>query len=317
MRVFAAVLLAAGAVRARPLDLVGIISAPLEALSKLPLPGLGPTETGPYSTEPTGSPGPVGPGGAVRFPWSAGNADRVVPITPGAKNAGWAMSPDQQCTAGSWCPYACEPGYYAAQWDPQALVYNGKGSMNGGLFAEADGRLTKPFPERPYCAPGMFNARIRNTLGQPVSACQTVYPGNEAMLIPSVAAPGGSVPLNVVPSSYWLGTSAQYYVNMAGSGSEQCVWGNPGKPTGNWGPFIFGAGQGKDGNTYISVQYNPLYLEVGFKAQDAYNVRIECDSGHCNFPAGGECKCEKGKCSVDNGCTVTLGPNGQASFVIY
>ncbi|KAJ2720838.1 hypothetical protein GGI07_004360 [Coemansia sp. Benny D115] len=257
------------------------------------------------------------PSGAVRFPWNYGNSDNVVPITPGSSNGGWAMSPDQQCRPNSWCPYACAPGFYSAQWDPSAALYNGKGSMNGGLYADGSGKLSKPFPDRPFCSAGMFNANIKNTLGQPVSACQTVYPGNEAMIIPSVAQPGGTVPLNIVPSSYWLGTSSQFYVNLAGSTGEQCIWGNADKPIGNWAPYIFGGGQGKDGNTYISVQYNPLYSSVGFNKANAYNVRIECVSGNCNFPAGGQCKCEGGSCSVDNGCTVTLSQGAKANFVIY
>jgi hypothetical protein len=37
---------------------------------------------------------------------------------PGAQNGGFAMSPDQPCTAGGWCPYACPPGKVMAQWQP-------------------------------------------------------------------------------------------------------------------------------------------------------------------------------------------------------
>ncbi|KAJ2370299.1 hypothetical protein H4S02_005153 [Coemansia sp. RSA 2611] len=257
------------------------------------------------------------PAGAVRFPWNYNNADKVVPITPQSSNGGWAMSPNQQCMPNSWCPYACAPGYYSAQWDPAALLYNGVGSMNGGLYADASGKLTKPYPSKPFCSPGMFNAAIKNTLGQSVSACQTVYPGNEAMIIPSVASAGGSVDLNVVPHTYWLGTSSQFYVNLAGSTGDQCIWGNADKPVGNWAPFIFGGGQGADGNTYISVQYNLLYTAAGFKTTDTYNVKIQCESGQCNFPTGGQCQCAQGVCSVDNGCTVTLTGDAKASFVIY
>ncbi|KAJ2496070.1 hypothetical protein GGH96_006071 [Coemansia sp. RSA 1972] len=255
--------------------------------------------------------------GAIKFPWNYNNADNVVPITPTSQNGGWAMSPNQMCKPNSWCPYACAPGYYSAQWDPSALLYNGAGSMNGGLYADANGVLSKPNKDAAFCVRGMGNARIRNTLGQSVSACQTVYPGNEAMIIPSVAGAGGSVDLNVVPSTYWLGTSSQFYVNLRGSTAEQCVWGDSDKPVGNWAPYIFGGGQAKDGNTYISVQFNPLYTSAGFSVSDAYNVEIVCDSGACNFPEGGKCKCENGKCSVDNGCTVTLGAGGSASFVLY
>ncbi|KAJ2079146.1 hypothetical protein H4R24_003976 [Coemansia sp. RSA 988] len=290
--------------------------------------GAEPEETTDYATEPSTDVAigevPDGqkntfntPSGAIRFPWNYGNSDKVVPITPKSKNGGWAMSPDQMCMPNSWCPYACEPGYYSAQWDTSAKMYNGQGSMNGGLYVDGNGKITKPNPNQPFCAPGMFNAGIKNTLGQSVSACQTVYPGNEAMIIPTVVNPGGNAILNVVPKTYWLGTSAQYYVNLAGSSADQCIWGNADKPIGNWGPFIFGAGQSSDGNTYISVQYNPLYLSSGFKATDTYNVKIECESGYCNYPTGGQCKCEQGVCSVDNGCTVTLGDGAKANFVIY
>jgi hypothetical protein len=44
------------------------------------------------------------------------SADGMVAITPSGDNAGWAMSPDQPCTCGSYCPYACPPGQVMAQW---------------------------------------------------------------------------------------------------------------------------------------------------------------------------------------------------------
>ncbi|PVU98311.1 hypothetical protein BB559_001683 [Furculomyces boomerangus] len=258
------------------------------------------------------------PEGACRFLWSFDNTDNVHPITTDKKNGGWAMSPDQGCFKGTWCPYACKPGYYSAQWDPNALLYNGPGSMNGGLYCDNNGVLQKPYPNKPYCVKGMSNAVIRNTLGQSVSACQTVYPGNEAMIIPSVAQPGGSVELNIVPSTYWLGTSSQFYVNLAGSDEGQCIWGNSDKPVGNWGPYIFGGGQAKDGITYVSVQYNPLYSEVGFDTKNTYNVEIKCIQGTCNFPPPNECKCEKGVCSMNNGCTVALrGEDSKVEFLLY
>src|SRR5437667_9801146 len=41
-----------------------------------------------------------------QFPTDVG----LVPVTPGAQNAGWAMSPDQPCKPNNYCPYACPPG---------------------------------------------------------------------------------------------------------------------------------------------------------------------------------------------------------------
>ena len=55
-----------------------------------------------------------------QFPTNLG----LVPITPDQQNAGWAMSPNQPCTSGTWCPYACPPGQWTAQWDPAATSYS-------------------------------------------------------------------------------------------------------------------------------------------------------------------------------------------------
>lgn len=55
-----------------------------------------------------------------KFPTDAG----LVAVTPGSKNAGWAMSPDQPCKPDSYCPYACPPGQLMAQWDPEATEYS-------------------------------------------------------------------------------------------------------------------------------------------------------------------------------------------------
>lgn len=53
------------------------------------------------------------------FPTDAG----LVPITPDMSNGGWAMSPDQQCLPGNFCPFACPSGQVMAQWNPAATSY--------------------------------------------------------------------------------------------------------------------------------------------------------------------------------------------------
>ena len=63
--------------------------------------------------------------GQCAFPYDAG----LVPVTPGSQNAGWAMSPDQPCKPGNYCPYACPPGQVMAQWDPSATSYSYPKSM--------------------------------------------------------------------------------------------------------------------------------------------------------------------------------------------
>lgn len=64
-------------------------------------------------------------GGQCQFPNDAG----LVEVTPNEQNAGWAMSPDQPCTPGSYCPYACPPGQVSMQWDPSATEYSYPKSM--------------------------------------------------------------------------------------------------------------------------------------------------------------------------------------------
>lgn len=55
--------------------------------------------------------------GQCAFPTDDPN---LVAVTPDAQNAGWAMSPDQPCKPGSYCPIACKPGMVMAQWDPDS-----------------------------------------------------------------------------------------------------------------------------------------------------------------------------------------------------
>lgn len=62
---------------------------------------------------------------ACSFPSTAG----LVAVTPGQENAGWAMSPDQPCVAGKFCPYACPPGQLMGQWDASATTYSYPASM--------------------------------------------------------------------------------------------------------------------------------------------------------------------------------------------
>lgn len=69
-------------------------------------------------------------GGSCAFPT---NDPNMVAVTPDEKNAGWAMSPDQSCEPGHYCPFACKPGMVMAQWDPDS-TYDYPASMVGFVF---------------------------------------------------------------------------------------------------------------------------------------------------------------------------------------
>lgn len=64
-------------------------------------------------------------GGQCAFPTNAG----LVAVTPNQQNGGWAMSPNQPCTPGNYCPYACPAGQVSMQWDPSATSYTYPQSM--------------------------------------------------------------------------------------------------------------------------------------------------------------------------------------------
>ncbi|KAI9292985.1 hypothetical protein K502DRAFT_325543 [Neoconidiobolus thromboides FSU 785] len=240
--------------------------------------------------------------------------ENIIPITPKQMNRGWAMSPDQGCKIGGWCPYACKAGYYSAQYDESARVQGPQaGSMNGGLKCEQGGKLTKPFADRPYCLPGMMNVHIDNRLDGQVSLCQTTYPGNEAMLIPTVAKPGNLQVINTPPQTYWQSTSAHYYVNPVNSSQDECIWGEKSKAIGNWAPFIVGSNEGFEGNTFVMITVNPEFISAGLQSTigDYYKMRIECDDGACN---GAPCEIVVSDPAGKN-CVVTVPKNAKARVV--
>ncbi|KAL4895804.1 hypothetical protein BDV59DRAFT_199791 [Aspergillus ambiguus] len=219
-------------------------------------------------------------GGSCQFPSDAG----LVPVTPGLLNGGWALSPDQECSPGSYCPYACPPGQVSMQWDPKATSYSYPMSMNGGLYCDDDGNIQKPFPDKPYCEDGTGAVGVRNTCGSQVSFCQTVLPGNEAMLIPTLVEDAAT--LAVPGPSYWCETAAHFYINPPGyDTATACVWGTSANPYGNWSPYVAGANTDSDGNTFLKIGWNPIYLEptTPFRNEvPEFGVEIECEGGSCN-----------------------------------
>ncbi|GAM35351.1 hypothetical protein TCE0_017f03622 [Talaromyces pinophilus] len=219
-------------------------------------------------------------GGQCEFPTDAG----LVAVTPGSSNAGWAMSPDQPCQPGSWCPYACPPGQVSMQWNPDATSYTYPLSMDGGLYCDKNGKISKPFPDKPYCVDGTGAVNAVNKAGKPLSFCQTVLPGNEAMLIPTLVE--DTATLAVPDPSYWCSTAAHYYINPPGTGDEGCIWGTSANPIGNWAYFVAGANTDSSGNTFVKIGYNPVVQEPAtpFRNTPAtFGVEITCDDGAgCN-----------------------------------
>lgn len=76
----------------------------------------------------------------------------------------------------------------------------------GGIYCD-DGTIDVPYKSSPWCVDGTGAVQAVNKAGSVVSFCQTILPGNEAMLIPTEVQ--DTAVLAVPDSSYWDGTSAQ------------------------------------------------------------------------------------------------------------
>lgn len=68
--------------------------------------------------------------------------------------------------------------------------------------------MSKPIPSNPYCKDGTGNVQVVNNMGAVHAVCQTVLPGNEAMLIPTEVDAGSSVTIAVPGIDYWASTAA-------------------------------------------------------------------------------------------------------------
>ncbi|TVY39543.1 Uncharacterized protein LSUB1_G004866 [Lachnellula subtilissima] len=215
--------------------------------------------------------------GTCQFPTNAGMVS-----VPGASNGGWAMSPDQSCTPGNYCPYACPPGKVMAQWDKSATSYTYPLSMNGGAYCDNNGQIQKPFTDNDWCVDGTGTVSVQNSCGSGVSFCQTVLPGNEAMLIPTYVE--DHAVLAVPDTTYWCETAAHYYVNPPGIGtSDACIWGSDSNPHGNWSPYVSGANTDSSGNTFVKLDWNPIFIASELAGTTpTFGLNITCPGGGCN-----------------------------------
>lgn len=200
--------------------------------------------------------------------------------------------------------------------------------QNGGLYCDSNGQISKPFPDKPYCQSTTSNIGVVNNAGSVVSFCQTVLPGNEAMLIPTAVE--GSATLAAPGTDYWCGTAAHYYINPPGVGvGEACVWGSSTNPYGNWSPYVAGANVDASGQTFIKLGWNPIYLEQATPFRNTmpnWGVKIDCPNGGCNGlpcaidPTQNNVNSMMGSASNGAGggafCVVTVSKGATANFVI-
>lgn len=201
--------------------------------------------------------------------------------------------------------------------------------MHGGLYCDNSGVVHKPFPGKPYCAEGTGTVGAQNTCGKPVSFCQTVLPGNEAMLIATQVGGDSWSQLAVPGPDYWIGSSAHFYVNTPGLTTDECcLWGDGTKPLGNWAPYAIGGQTTSSGQTFYKIGWNPKYMDDFSHITPNFGLKIECAGSGCN---GTPCSIDPsangigGVTSADqsNGaggaafCVVTIPSGGTANIVVF
>lgn len=109
-----------------------------------------------------------------------------------------------------------------------------------------------------------------------------------------------------------------------------CVWGSKDNPWGNWSPYVAGANTDHQGNTFIKLAWNPIYLEpeTPFRTKmPTWGVEIVCDKPGCN---GLPCAVDPARHKVNemdgtntdgagggSFCVVTVPRNVNANFVVF
>ncbi|UZP40834.1 hypothetical protein NXS19_008650 [Fusarium pseudograminearum] len=230
-------------------------------------------------------------GGQCQFPTDDPN---MVAVTPDAKNAGWALSPDQECKPGSYCPFACKPGMVMNQWDPKS-TYEYPSSMDGGLFCNEDGEIEQPFDGKPNCVSGTGSVEAVNKCGSTMSWCQTVLPGNEAMLIPTVVS--SSATLAVPGSSYWCSTAAHFYINPLAQARRVASGVLKTSPL-----------------TFVKIGWNPIWEDSALKSTlPEFGVEIQCPDGGCT---GLPCKIDPTKGQGNVGSALSAKGAGGSAFCV-
>ena len=212
------------------------------------------------------------------------------------------------CTEGSYCSYACPPGYQKSQWP---TTQGSTGQSVGGILCQGGKlHLTNSAMSTSLCMQGASEVTVQatNNMGQGVAVCRTDYPGTESETIPLWVAGGATEPVTCPDADNyynWQGahTSAQYYVNPAGvSVDDACTWGSSANPWGNWAPVNIGVGY-SNGAAWLSIFQNAPTTSASLD----FSVEIQGDnmSGTCRYSNGQYCGgANYDDCSSTTGCTV-------------
>ena len=109
-----------------------------------------------------------------------------------------------------------------------------------------------------------------------------------------------------------------------------CVWGTNQNPWGNWSPYVAGGNTDNNGNTFIKLAWNPIYLQPATpfnNVMPTWGVEIVCDGPGCN---GLPCAIDPSQNQINemvasntdgaggaNFCVVTVPSGVNANYVIF
>lgn len=225
----------------------------------------------------------------------------------GNTNGGFAM--DKPCIAGETCVYACEPPYVCTEngfSDTDCVPYLGRcdpysaSTYSGGLRCNADGSVSRAFPDKPLCALGLNTSVITSSVQGVISACQTVYPGNEAPMIGIELRRGNTKQLTSFPQWYWHGTHSHFYVSIAYAKAGRdtvCQWNYDPLSLNSGGvdamPYVVGGGALSGHACSECGQHNLAFgdnfdFRKAYSGQPTYGVRVR----NCNDITCGEIQCD-------------------------
>lgn len=232
------------------------------------------------------------------------DADHIVCL-PGSRrgstaNKGWALDPKgQTCQPGVHCLYACEPGFYWTMFNnsetsnfdylngPKVGHCDGTwdyGTSTHGIYCKEDGTLDIP-TDRPLCQLGETYVYAENRLDTHVFLCQTVFPGHEIFMIPTLVRPGESVLITTQPKEFWSGptynkpTHGDFYVSFAGADiMEACTWDEFSPSGASMLPYEIGNGVEDNGFIYSTHYFYQQPNSEVPSSKVGYAMDLECES---------------------------------------
>jgi len=157
------------------------------------------------------------------------------------------------------------------------------GTSTHGVYCREDGTLE--LPPTPLCSLGETYVYAENQLDTHIYLCQTVFPGHEIFLIPTLVRPGESVMITTQPVDFWHGptyskpTHGDFYVSFAGADiMEACTWDEFSPSGAALLPYEIGSGVEDNGVVYSTHYFYQQPNSEVPASKVGYTLDLECES---------------------------------------